>query len=100
MKALPGSNNGNGSGKFKVHHQDMGGWVRVFADPNPNLPSDLPIYLTSSLMEWLRQRPQLRLRCVIPIQQNGDTVELHAWYEAHLFPPLAGPTPDTGKKGE
>jgi hypothetical protein len=90
---------GNGSGKFEIHHQDMGGWVRVFADRDVGLSTDLPVYLSSSLMDWFRQRPHLRLRSAVSVQRNGDTVELHAWYDAHLFPPLAGPTPDTTKKG-
>jgi hypothetical protein len=26
------------------------------------------------------------MRCIVPIQKNGDTVELHAWFDAHVFP--------------
>ena len=40
----------------------------------------------------------LHLRCVVPIQREGDTVELHAWYDAHLFPAVQGPRPE-GKPG-
>lgn len=90
---------GNGSGKFEIHHQDMGGWVRAFTDHRSHLPADLPVYLSSSLMQWFRQRPHLRLRFVAAIQRGGDTVELHGWYDAHVFPPFAGPTPDTTDKG-
>jgi hypothetical protein len=28
---------------------------------------------------------------VAPIQKDGDTVELHAWYDARLFPAMQGP---------
>ena len=51
------------------------------------LPEDLLTILSQRLTNWLRQRPQLRKRCVLPINRDGNTVELHAWYEAHLFPP-------------
>jgi hypothetical protein len=84
---------GNGSGKFEIGHQDMGGWVRVSAG-HQNLPEDLAVYLSQSLAEWFRQRPHLCLRFVAPITKDGSTVELHAWYDAHVFPALAGPQPE------
>ena len=42
---------GNGSGRFNVHHLDMGGWVRIFAECNSDLPADLPVFLSSALMD-------------------------------------------------
>jgi hypothetical protein len=27
------------------------------------------------------------MRCVVPIHRDGNTVELHAWYDAHVSPP-------------
>jgi hypothetical protein len=71
----------------------MGSWVRVCASRH-NLPDDLPVYLSQSLSEWFRQRPHLHMRCVVPIQRDGNTVELHAWYDAHLFPAMQGPKPE------
>jgi hypothetical protein len=40
--------------------------------------------------QWFRSRPHLRLLCVLPVNKGGDTVELHVWYEQHLFPDLSG----------
>jgi hypothetical protein len=77
----------NGSGRFEISQTDMGGWVRVFPASLTNVPDDLPVYLSHTLAEWFRHRPNLPLRCVVPISKNGDTVELHAWYDAPLFPP-------------
>ena len=94
MKHKPGD--GNGSGKFEIGHQDMGGWVRVSAGGH-NLPHDLPVYLSQALSDWFRQRPHLHMRCVVPIQRDGDTVELHAWYDAHVFPNIQGPKPQSKK---
>jgi hypothetical protein len=86
---------GNGSGKVNVHQQDMGGWVRVFTEPLASIPDELHVWLSHALTEWFRQRPQLRLRCVLPVTRGGDTVELHAWYDLQVFPDLSGqhPTP-------
>jgi hypothetical protein len=90
---------GNGSGKFYIHQDDMGGWVRIFPDKLADVPDDLAVYLSQSLTEWFRQRPHLHLRCLVPVQRDGDTVELHAWYDAHLFPALQGPTPEEKVQG-
>ena len=84
---------GNGSSRFNVHQDDMGGWVRVFTDHRGPLPEDFPVFLSQALSEWFRLRPNLRMRCVVPVVRDGDTVELHAWYEAHLFPAFQGPAP-------
>ena len=87
---------GNGSGKFEVCTQDMGGWVRVFGNQRHDLPPDLPVFLSHSLTVWLRQHPQLRLLAVVGVVRDGNTVELHAWYDLHVFPdisPMASPPP-------
>ena len=81
----------NGSGKFNVHQQDMGGWVRVFTDPDATVPESFAVYLSDALTEWFRTRPQLRMRTVLGIVKQGNTVELHAWYDLHVFPELAAP---------
>jgi hypothetical protein len=74
---MRGRQPGNGSGRFEIESADMGGWVRVFPKRMDNLPEDLPVYLGQTLAQWFRERPQLHLRCVVPISKDGDTVELH-----------------------
>jgi hypothetical protein len=82
---------GNGSGRFTVHIEDKGGWARAYGDTSAHLPVDFPVYLSMSLTQWFRERPQLRMRCVAPIVHDGKTVELHAWFEIHAFPSLEPP---------
>jgi hypothetical protein len=86
MKAKPG---GNGSGRIDIACDDMGGWVRVRAVAQ-DLPPDVVVFLSQALSDWFRKRPHLGMRCVMPGQGEGDTVEIHAWYDAHLFPALQG----------
>src|SRR5437588_1782359 len=58
---------GNGSGKFEIGHIDMGGWVRVFpAKSEESAGQDLSVFLSQTLSEWVRQKPHLRMKCVIP----------------------------------
>lgn len=83
---------GNGSGKIGVGAHDMGGWVRVVPGTSGAPPDDLAFYLSHRLSDWFREHAHLRLLCVVPVNRDGTTVELHAWYEQHLFPdasPLA-----------
>ena len=75
----------NGSGRFNVHSVDMGGWVRVYAEPRDH--DDAGPFLSAALTDWFRNRPQLRMRCVVPVTRDGNTTELHAWFDAHVFPP-------------
>jgi hypothetical protein len=83
MKHQP---HGNGSGQFNIHTQDMGGWIRIFTDKLAVVPEDLGLYLSLTLTDWFRQHAGLTMRCVVPINRDGTTLELHAWYDAHLFP--------------
>jgi hypothetical protein len=91
MKPKP---HGNGSGKINIHQQDLGGWVRVFPDQSALLAEDLHVYLSHALTEWFRQRPQLRMRCVTGLVRDGNTVELHAWYDLQVFPDLSQQKPE------
>jgi hypothetical protein len=71
--------------EVKVHHRDMGGWVRFYTDEKPADVPDLHNYLSYALTNWFRERPQLGLCCVLPVNRDGNTVELHAWYTLHVF---------------
>jgi hypothetical protein len=81
----------NGSSNFDISCSDMGGWVRAFAAKTGNLPTDFPVYLSVALAEWFREHPRFQLQCVVPIQRDGNTVELHAWYVVHVFQPSKPP---------
>ncbi|MCI0372393.1 MAG: hypothetical protein L0214_13725 [candidate division NC10 bacterium] len=80
---------GDGSAKLHVHQADMGGWVRVYTDETSPLPKGLATYLSLALTEWFRQRPQLHLRCVVSVARDGNTAELHGWYDVHVLPNTA-----------
>jgi hypothetical protein len=90
---MRGQPQGNGSGKINIIQADMGGWIRVFTERLEAAPEDLAVYLSQTVAEWFRERPHLRLLTVVPIAKHGDTVELHAWYDQHVFPAIQGPQP-------
>src|SRR5262249_41875787 len=76
---------GNGSGKFDIGVHDMGGWGRVTAGSAPATADELAAYLSHRLTAWFREHLNLRLICVLPVNRDGSTVELHSWYEQHGF---------------
>jgi hypothetical protein len=72
---------GNGSGKIEIGVVDRGSWVQVRLSRHDDLRDDIHAAMSDSLAQWFTGRPQLRLRFVVPIQRDGTTVELHAWYD-------------------
>jgi hypothetical protein len=92
MKKRP-NNGGNGSSQVVMQHADMGGWVRFFTDRKNHGHPELPFFLSHSLTQWFRQRPQLNLVAVVPMCVDGETVELHAWYSLHVFQDASGIQP-------
>ena len=78
---------------------DLGGWVRIHTDELAAVPEDLAVYLSPTLAERFRQRPQLLLQSVAPANRDGNTLELHAWYRAHVLPALQGPAPSEPRPG-
>lgn len=84
---------GNGSGTFNVSQMDMGGWVRIFCPDLQHAPADLPVYLSQSLSDWFRERPNFSLQFAVPMCNDGDTVELHGFYHVHVLPRKQGPQP-------
>ncbi|HKB05118.1 MAG TPA: hypothetical protein VKD90_23035 [Gemmataceae bacterium] len=78
--------------RFNITTTDMGGWVRVCLGRGEPA-GELAPFLSHALTAWFRDRPHLRLGVVVPITRDGDTAELHAWYEQIRFPdvsPMAG----------
>lgn len=75
--------------RFEIIQKDMGGWVRVYLGRGEPT-GEVAQYLSHSLTEWIRKNPQIRVRQIVPINRDGDTVELHAWYEQVIFPDTSG----------
>jgi len=66
--------------RIGINQLDMGGWVRVYLGQGEPT-GEIAHFLSHALNGWFRERPHLRLRLVLPVTRNGNTVELHAWYE-------------------
>lgn len=86
--------------RFEIVEEHMGGRVRVLLGRGEPT-GELGKFLSHGLTDWTRKRPHLRVRFALPINWDGDTVELHAWYDQVLFPdicPMADP--EAGGAGE
>ena len=59
----------------------MGTYVRVISGPGAEHAEDLPGILARAMTEFFQKNPDKRLRFVVPINRDGSTVELQAWYD-------------------
>jgi hypothetical protein len=96
----PKKPSGNGANAITLVSRDEGGWVRIFPERYHDLPEQLPLFLSSALADWFRQRPQLRLRTVAPMSKDGTTVELHAWFDIHVVPANRPPEKPAQQKSQ
>ncbi len=71
--------------RFNIIVKDMNGWVRVYLGSGETT-GEAAQFLSGSLANWMQLNPDLRVRLIVPISSNGDTAELHAWYDRTLFP--------------
>ena len=74
--------------RFDKSQADMGGWVRVYlcrGEPT----GEVAKFLSHAPTHRMRQHPHMRVRMIVPITNNGDTSELHAWYDRVLFPAIS-----------
>lgn len=78
--------------RCEIYINDMGGWVRVYLGRGEPA-GETAGYLSDSLTHWFRDRPNLRMLCIVPVSRDGDTAELHAWYEDRVPPVTADQQP-------
>lgn len=65
---------------FEIVIEDHMGFVRVLMG-HGEPTGELVQFLSATLAQWIVQHPEVRVLAVIPINRDGDTVELHAWFE-------------------
>lgn len=68
--------------QFTIDRLEMGtGWVCFQPGDHPPPPDQLPGYLNQAFYTWLERNPDFRVRSVLPITQDGQTVLIHVWFE-------------------
>lgn len=83
--------------RFTTSVCDMGGWIRVL--PGSGEPTgEVARFLSQPLIQWFRECPELTVRRIVPITSNGDTSELHAWYD-RIGLPARMPNRDPSNSG-
>lgn len=58
--------------------------IRVEAEGPVTNTERLPKILDHALHDWLRNHPTRRVRTVLPITSQGNTVAIHVWYDEKL----------------
>lgn len=72
---------GNGHGKGVIRYVETPGHVHILPDSLVNLPADIAVIVHNAMMDWLQRHPDVRVRAVLPITQDGQTVMIHLWYD-------------------
>lgn len=65
---------------FEINVEDHMGFIRVFMGRGEPT-GELARYLSATFAQWIAERPHLRIIAVVPVVRDGDTAELHAWFE-------------------
>lgn len=72
----------NGSSKVTIDATNLAAdWVYFAAGKHPPPLEELPQWLNSALTDWLRERPEIVVRAVLPIIACGTLMGIHVWYD-------------------
>ena len=66
--------------KFEINIEDHMGFLRITMGRGEPA-GELAQFLSATLAQWITDHPENYLLAVAPISRDGDTVELHAWFE-------------------
>jgi len=65
---------------FEINIEDHMGFLRVFMGRGEPT-GELAPFLSATLANWMTANPAQRIIAVCRINRDGDTVELHTWFE-------------------
>jgi hypothetical protein len=60
-------------------------WVIIHVQ-EATIGMDISLHLHRALTDWLANNPGVRVRNVLPIVSNGQTVCLHVWHDGQETP--------------
>jgi hypothetical protein len=65
---------------FEINIENHMGFLRIFMG-HGEPTGELAPFLSGTLAQWMQANSDQRIVAVAPISRDGDTVELHAWFE-------------------
>jgi hypothetical protein len=73
---------GNGGDKVQIHTSIKAeGYALIFPDKIEPLAAGVPVFLSRTLEAWVRDNPQKKIRCALPIIKDGQTIAIHLWFD-------------------
>lgn len=57
------------------------GWVCFQGGDTPPAPEQLPLILNDAIANWLMNHPEFKVRTVLPIVSNGNTIAVNVWFD-------------------
>ncbi len=68
--------------EITIDRIEMGtGWVCFQGGDNPPPPDQLPHILNDALSEWLVRNPEFKVRTMLPVVVDGNTVAINIWFD-------------------
>ncbi len=68
--------------QITIDRFEMGtGWVCFEGGENPPAPEQLPIYLNEALGDWQRSNSEFKVRTILPLVVDGNTVAINVWFD-------------------
>ncbi len=68
--------------EITIDRLEMGtGWVCFQGGENPPPANQLPYFLNDALSNWLSRNPEFKVRTVLPVVVEGNTVAINVWFE-------------------
>lgn len=72
---------GNGHNQTIINFVDRPGYVLICPHDTTNLPENIAPIVNQAMTDWLKKTQGIRVRAVLPIVQDGNTVAIHLWYD-------------------
>jgi hypothetical protein len=57
------------------------GWVCFQGGETPPSPDQLPVFLNDAFSNWLKHNPEFKVRTILPIVVEGNTVAINVWFD-------------------
>ena len=68
--------------QITIDRIEMGtGWACFQPGEKPPSAEKLAGYLNHNFYTWLQRNPEFKVRAILPIVENGNTVAIHVWFD-------------------
>jgi len=79
---------GNGNSKTTIDFVERPNYVLICPHDLTALPANIAVIINNAFLDWMQKHAGIRIREILPLIQDGQTIALHVWYDG---PDVQGP---------